>query len=265
MSLRVTILGCGNSSGVPGIGNYWGACDPAEPKNLRMRASIAVQSETTSLVIDTGPDFRHQMNRAAIETLDAVLYTHGHADHVAGIDDLRAFHFRSKTLVPIHANGETLEMLKARVPYLFQGGDHAIYPPILEPHEIAARDFGRALKIGDISFLSFEQDHGSCHSVGYRFGDFAYCVDMHRLDERALEILRGVKIWIVDGAAYKDESNPVHAHLTRLYAYQEQIQAQKVYVTSLSLAMDYRKLMEELPAGFFPAYDGLSFDGLSSA
>ena len=193
MKAQVTILGCGNSSGVPAVGNYWGACDPDEPKNTRTRCSIAVQSDKTTIVIDTGPDFRHQINRENISKLTAVFYTHAHSDHVAGIDDLRVFRFRNKALVPIYANKETLQTLGMRVPYLIDGGDHTLYPPVLEPNEITPAMFGRSMAIGDIEFTPFEQDHGTVMTLGYRFGDFGYSVDIHKLDDRAVETLQGVK------------------------------------------------------------------------
>ncbi len=257
-TLDITILGCGNSTGVPAIGNFWGACDPNEPKNTRTRSSILVQSKATTLIVDTGPDFRQQLNRANINNIDAVLYTHHHSDHTTGIDELRVLKFRNKKdYIPIYANYETLKDLKKRYEYAFNGGNHAIYPPIIQPNKITPDRFGRAMQIGDIDIIPFEQDHGSCTSIGYRFGDTAYSVDILTLDDTAIQTLTGIKTWIVDCAAYKDDDNAVHAGLNKIYALNDKIKAENVYLTSLSLAADYKTLCDELKDGYKPCYDGL--------
>lgn len=257
-TLKITVLGCGNSTGVPSIGNNWGACDPENPKNRRTRCSLAVRSETTTIIIDTGPEFREQINRENIPRIDAVLYTHAHSDHVNGIDELRIIKSRNKKLVPVYANTETLENLRERFDYMFQGGNHELYPPILDPHELSGAGIEEETTCGDIRFIPFEQDHGTCASIGYRFGDFAYSVDVWTLNDRAVEILRGIRTWIVDGAAYKQAENPVHANFETIFRLNEKIGAQNVYISSLSLAMDYETLQRELPEGYAPAYDGLS-------
>lgn len=258
---KITVLGCGNAAGTPSIGNFWGDCDPNEPKNRRLRASIAVQSEATTIIVDTGPDFRHQLNRAAINDLDAVLYTHSHSDHVSGLDDLRFFFFRhDRTSIPIYANNETLEALLKRYDYVFLGGQGAsepLYPPILRKNEIKNGDLGQKMRIGDIEFTPFAQDHTTCVSLGFRFGDFAYSTDMHRLDNAAIETLKGVKTWLVDGAAYHRMDNSVHASFDDVFKLNEIIGAQQVYFTHMSSFMDYRTMCNELPNGYKPAYDGL--------
>jgi phosphoribosyl 1,2-cyclic phosphate phosphodiesterase len=258
MKSLVTILGCGNSTGIPAIGNYWGKCDPAEPKNRRLRSSILVRSGNTAIVVDTGPDFREQLNRANIETVDAALYSHAHGDHVHGIDDLRPIRHRRGALVPVYGNRATLEELQSRFHYMFAGGNHALYPPVLEAKPFKTADFGAEQVIGELRFVPFEQDHGTCVSIGYRFGDIAYSPDFVRLDDKAVEILRGVRIWIADCAAYKDTQNAVHANLETIFSLREKIGAHEVYLTSLSLAMDYRALEKELRNGVKPAFDGLS-------
>lgn len=257
MSLKVTILGCGNSSGVPAIGNYWGKCDPKEPRNKRSRSSILVQSDKTALVVDTGPDFREQINTTGITTIDGVLYTHPHGDHVHGIDDLRMIMRKNKSQVPCYGNKKTLDDLKKRFDYLFQGGGHVLYPPVIKPLELNKNHFGKVQQSGDIPFIPFEQDHGTCTSIGYRFGDIAYSVDMKTLYQSAIDTLSGIKIWIVDAAGYKSDDNPVHASLNDIYRLNEKIGAETVYLTSLSLGMDYKTLREELPNGYAAAYDGL--------
>jgi phosphoribosyl 1,2-cyclic phosphate phosphodiesterase len=254
---KVTVLGCGNSTGVPAIGNHWGKCDPNEPRNNRMRCSLAVQTERTTLIIDTGPDFRTQLTRENISRLDGVFYTHAHSDHVNGIDELRIMRFRNNALIPIYADQTTMDDLKIRFDYMFTGGNMDLYPPIVEPNIIKPADFGKKRTFGDIAFIPFEQDHGSCKSVGYRFGDFAYSVDIFNLEKPAIDTLKGIKTWIVDAAAYTQENNAVHANLETIYRLNKQIDAQQVYITSLTLSMDYKTLLGDLREGYAPAYDGL--------
>lgn len=252
----LTILGCGNSTGVPSIGNYWGACDPAEPKNRRSRCSAIVESDDTTIIIDTGPDFREQFNKTQKQTLDAVFYSHQHGDHVNGIDDLRGLVFRRKSKMPVYGNAETITDLQARFPYMFDGGALAeLYPPLLEPHVL--RDFGMPHRVKSLSFIPFVQDHRTCQTVGYRFGDLAYSVDVFDLDAQAVAALQGVKTWIVDGAAYQSDEPSVHANLKTIMRLNESIGAARVVLTSLSLGMDYQTLKKDLPRGYEPAYDGL--------
>jgi phosphoribosyl 1,2-cyclic phosphate phosphodiesterase len=261
MSMKITILGCGNSSGVPSVGNFWGACDEYEPKNRRARCSIAVQSDNTTLIVDTGGDFRHQMNQFSINKIDAVLYTHPHSDHCHGIDDLRGFFFRhGRKAIDVYGSAETLADISKRFDYLFDGGNNEeFYPPMVTAHIFPESIYGHKQCIGDIDFIPYKIDHGTCTVTGYRFGDFAYSVDMKTMDAAALEIIRGAKIWVVDGAAYKNPDNLVHANLETIYAYNRVIGAKEVYISSLSTLMDYQTLKDELPPGFYPAYDGLSF------
>lgn len=257
MKATLTILGCGNSSGVPAIGNYWGACDPREPKNLRTRSSIAVQTETSCVVVDTGPDFRAQMNREDIRFLNAALFSHAHSDHVHGIDDLRGFYFRNeRTPVPVYGSRETFAELEDRFHYVFKGGNIDLYPPILDMRSFQDADYGRTHVVGDIAFVPFQMDHGTCVATGFRFGNVGYCVDFHTLDERALEALRGIDIWIADCAGY-NAPNKVHANFETIFRLNETIQARQVYLSSLSLLMDYKTLTDELPERYAPAYDGM--------
>ena len=261
MNLKFTLLGCGNSSGVPAVGNYWGDCDPNEPKNRRFRCSLAVQSPETTLVIDTGADFRHQMNAFNIQSLDGVFYTHQHSDHCHGIDDLRSFFFRNdKVAIPCYGNESTLNELSQRFDYLFKGGNNQrYYPPIVKPCLLETHQFGVENQFNDITFIPFEMDHGTCTALGYRFKNLSYCVDMKTISEKSLQIIKGSDIWIVDGAGYHNPDNAVHANLQTLYEYNKIIGAKEVYITCLSSLMDYDTLRGELPDGFFPAYDGLTF------
>lgn len=256
MKAKVTVLGCGNSTGVPAIGNYWGKCDPDEPKNRRSRCSILVETDNTKIVVDTGPDFRDQLNRTNVTLLDAVLFTHHHSDHVNGLDELRANTFRRKQLTNIYGNRETIEDLRRRWDHMFNGGTIDLYPPLLEPHVIGAN---QALQIGDITATAHELDHTTCKPLGYRFGDFAYSVDMVRMEAPAIENLKGIKTWMVDAAGYKKNDHIVHASLNDIYRLNEQIGAEQVILTSLSLDMDYKTLIAELPKGYIPAHDMMEF------
>lgn len=260
MKGKLTILGSGNSSGVPAIFNDWGACDPAEPKNRRRRACAVVEVAGSCLVIDTGPDFREQANGHNLSRVDAVFYTHMHADHVNGIEELRYVAARSGRRVDVYGNSETLNDLQTRFSYMFAGSPDGLYLPALQPHMILESRYGKPMAIAGIPCTPFEQDHGTCMSLGLRIGDIAYSTDMVNLDDAAVETLRGVRSWIVDGAGYKFESPLVHASLERIYDLARRIGAGQVFVTSLSRAMDYETLCRELPQGFAPAWDGLSVD-----
>lgn len=261
---KLTILGCGNSPGTPTICNNWGVCDPAEPRNRRLRASLAVQAEDTTLIIDTGPDFRYQINRTDIARIDAILYTHAHSDHVNGIDELRILRLQEKRLFPIYGNEETLATLRTRFAYLFDELEKGVYPKVLDPHVIPCEAYGAPMAIGAIRFTPYDQDHGTCRSLGYRFGDAAYTTDMLDLPPESIETLRGIKTWIVDGCAYHTQENRVHATLEKIYAFNETIGATRVIITHLSGQMDYRALCAELPRGYEPAYDGLVLEAFDS-
>ncbi len=202
MSLKFTILGCGNSSGTPSVGNFWGACDPNEPKNRRNRACLAVQSDETTVIIDTGADFRHQMNDFNINLLDGVFYTHHHSDHCHGIDDLRPMFFANdRKSIPCFGHKESFDEIIDKFRYLFHGGNNErYYPPMLDAHIFDDEQYGQKQNFKDIEFIPFEMNHGSCASVGYRFGSLSYCVDMKSLDQAALDVLKGTDTWIVDGA-----------------------------------------------------------------
>jgi len=258
MKAEFILMGCSVSSGVPAIGNDWGACDPAEPKNRRNRPCVVVRSAKTTLIIDTGPDFRAQMNELQIRDMDAVLYSHAHSDHIMGIDELRIVKLRSRKLVDIYGNGATINELKQRFDYLFQ--DHpeiSIYPKVVNPHVIGPDAFGKPMTIGDITFTPFNQDHGDMDCLGYRFGNMAYSPDMLNLDDAAVETLQGIDTWIADGAGFHREDHETHAPLSRIYALNERIKARKVYICGLSKFMDYKALKDELPPNFEPAWDGL--------
>lgn len=252
--VRVRILGCGTSAGVPNIAFGWGACDSGNPKNNRKRASILVQSVTTNLLIDTSPDCRQQLIDANIKKIDAVLYTHTHADHCHGIDDLRWVCVAQGAAIPIYSNAESIAELQDRFGYVFTPLDDRaggfFYKPVLEANVISA-----PFAVGDLQITSFIQDHGKSETLGYRIGNFAYSTDVVELDELAFKALEGVEIWVVDALQYKAHST--HAHVDKAVQWIERVKCKKAYLTHMSQFLDYETLKSELPPHIEPAYDGL--------
>ena len=252
--MRVTILGCGSSNGVPTITGNWGVCDPKNPKNRRRRPSILLEKNGFNLLIDTSTDLREQLLDAKCKQIDAVLYTHEHADHVMGIDDLRAVRRQMKRDIEVFAASEVIESLKTRFGYLFSGIQNPkdLYRPIFNPNEIVNPNF----QVGPFSVKAFSQDHGICSSLGFKFGPFAYSTDVVRLSEASLEALEGTKIWIVD-CLRDGKEHPTHANLKTTLKWIERINPQKTYTTHMNTETDYEILNSKLPKNIEPAYDGL--------
>ena len=248
--MRVTILGCGTAGGIPRVGNDWGRCDPNEPRNRRRRASILVEQEGTRLLVDSSPDLREQALMAGFDRLDAVLYTHDHADHVHGIDDLRFFVIRSRKRIDIYADRPTLESLTRRFAYVFKDETGGAYPAILNPHLIDG-----PFRLGPIPVVPFPQDHGTTTTLGFRFGPIAYTTDAVNLCPEAFAALAGVEVWIVD--ALRDTPHPTHAHLDRTLEWIERVKPERAILTHMNYELDYRSLVDSLPTGVEPGYDGL--------
>jgi phosphoribosyl 1,2-cyclic phosphate phosphodiesterase len=251
MTARITVLGSGNSSGVPMSNGWWGDCDPSEPRNRRRRSSILIERDDTVVLVDVGPDFRDQALAAGIKRLDAVIFTHAHADHTQGIDDLRAFVEYGGKPLPIYAYPEILEQLKLRFSYMFGGARAGYYDkPFLDPREAPS-----SLRIGALDFTLFEQDHAVCRTIGVRVGNFAYSTDVKALPEAAFAALRGIDTWLV--AAVRRAPHIAHAHLDLIVEWIERIGPRRAFLTHLNQSMDYRMLVSSLPAGIEPAYDGM--------
>ena len=250
--MRVTILGCGGSGGVPLIGGDWGACDPTEPRNRRTRVSILVEDDQTALVVDTSPDFRQQMLAANVGRLDAVLYTHAHADHVHGIDDLRAINRLTKAPVPAYGMQESLDQIRGRFGYIFKPLEpgSTYYRPVVE-----ARAVDGPFTVGTIPVVPFRQDHGYSTTLGFRFGPLAYSTDVVRLDEAAFAALAGVSVWIVD--CFRQEPHPTHSHLEQTLNWISAVKPRRAILTHMGEQLDYASLRARLPAGVEPGYDGL--------
>jgi phosphoribosyl 1,2-cyclic phosphate phosphodiesterase len=254
--MRVTILGCGASGGVPIATGSWGACNPLNPRNYRTRASIAVATSETTLLVDTSPDLREQCLREGIQKIDGVLYTHDHADHTHGIDDLKPFWYgHDKIPIDVYGNQETIAFLRARFGYAFpqRNPTPEIYRPFAMPHVIDG-----PFMIGDIPISPFVQDHGYSTSMGYRFDKVAYSTDVVALDEKAFAVLEGIETWIVDCIAL--DQRPSHSHLAQTLAWIERVKPRQAYLTHMSSLLDYDALLSMLPKGVEPAYDGLVID-----
>ena|SRR3990167_5776738 len=250
--MRVKILGCGASGGVPLITGEWGVCDPLNPKNRRSRASIAVEKMNTTLIVDTSPDLREQCLTADIQNINGVVYTHDHADHVHGIDDLRPFLYHNKIPIPVYGNMKTINVLKSRFAYAFPHGKE--FPPIYRPF-VTDHILEGPFQLGDITITPFAQDHGYSTSTGYRFEKVAYSTDVVRLDEEAFKTLEGIEIWIVDCIAM--DPRPTHSHLAQTLEWIERVKPRQAYLTHMSHHLDYDKLLTLLPKEVEPAYDGL--------
>ncbi len=253
--MKVTLLGSGTSSGVPRIGNDWGACDPDEPRNRRRRVSILVEHQGAAILVDTSPDFREQMLSAGIDRLDAVLFTHDHADHTHGIDDLRQVFHAMRRPVDCYAHPATWARLRARFDYVFEGRDG--YPPTCNAHDMPDR-----LVIGGVEISWFPQIHGDIKSSGYRFdaggAALAYSTDINDLTVEATTALEGLDLWIVD--ALRRTPHPTHTHLDRTLGWIARFRPARAVLTHMDQSMDYATLRAELPAGVEPGYDMLSLE-----
>lgn len=266
-TLRLSLLGTGSSGGVPRIDGDWGACDSAEPRNRRTRCSLLAQlwsgepgdpDAATTVLIDTSPDLREQALAVGLRRLDAVLYSHDHADQSHGIDDLRAFALSTRTRIPVWMDGATRTTLTQRFSYCFQGGRG--YPPILEDCGVLRPGIVMGVDGpgGRLEALPLDQEHGTVRSLGFRFGPVAYTNDVRDFPEASLQALEGLEVWVAD--ALRFTPHPSHAHLDRVLEWRDRLRPRLTVLTNLHIDMDYRSLLQSLPEGVIPGYDGLAFD-----
>jgi phosphoribosyl 1,2-cyclic phosphate phosphodiesterase len=261
--LRLTILGCGSSGGVPrlspdGSGD-WGACDPDNPKNRRQRCSLLVEKidggAVTRVLIDTSPDMRAQLLGAGVGQLDGVIYTHSHADHVHGLDDLRQVVYNTRKRLPVWADAPTSEALRARFAYAFIQEAGSPYPAILDLNLIDG-DFCVDGAGGPIAFTPFSVNHGSIDALGFRMGNAAYLPDVLTIPDAVWAQLQGLDLWILD--ALRPAPHPSHAHLALSLEWIARAAPARAVLTNMHLEMDYASLCAQLPSHIRPAYDGLT-------
>lgn len=257
--LSFTILGCGSSGGVPRLGGHWGECDPANPKNTRRRCSLLVTRENedgaTRVLIDTGPDMRAQLLDAGVGTLDAVVYTHSHADHVHGLDDLRQVVFNMKTRLDVWADGATQNDLFSRFGYAFVQPDGSPYPPILQMHTIKG-DITVAGAGGTITLTPFKVEHGSIDALGFRVAGVAYLPDVSRIYDDALPLLEGLDCWIID--ALRRAPHPTHFNLAQSLDWIARMAPKQAVLTNMHNDLDYAMVDAETPDHITPAFDGMT-------
>ncbi len=256
--LRLTILGCGSSGGVPRLGGHWGDCDPENSKNQRRRCSLLVERDgpdgTTSVLIDTSPDMRSQLLDTGTGRLDGVVYTHSHADHMNGIDDLRMIVFNMKTRVPVWADGDTQNDLLSRFGYAFVQPEGSPYPPILDlktingPFEIPGPG-------GTISLRPFRVNHGSIDALGFRMGNIVYLPDVAELYDESMTELANLDCLIID--ALRRSPHPTHAHLEKTLEWIDQLKPKRAVLTNMHIDLDYATVDAETPDHITPAYDGM--------
>jgi phosphoribosyl 1,2-cyclic phosphate phosphodiesterase len=250
--VKVRILGCGTSTGVPKIGNEWGNCDPDEPRNYRLRTSILVESAGERMLVDCGPDLRVQLLGARVNRLDGVIVTHAHGDHCHGIDELRPVSQVIDRPVPLHARGEVIEELERRFGYAFARSE--FYRPIAE-----ARELGAELNFGQVRTSFVDQPHGGASSLGMRFDEerysVSYAIDFSALTPDMAMLYEDSDVWIADCLTRRP--HPTHAHLDAVLGWATELRVGQLYLVHMGNGLDYRSLVAELPDWAAPAYDGL--------
>ncbi|MEQ1944559.1 MBL fold metallo-hydrolase [Mesorhizobium sp. VNQ89] len=262
--LRLTILGCGSSPGVPRITGDWGNCDPNDPRNRRTRTAamverVAPDGRVTRVVIDTGPDFRAQMVAAGVKRLDAVVYTHPHADHIHGIDDLRGYWLEQRNLIDVHADAPTLARLKQAFSYCFETPPGGSYPPIVRGHLI---DTPAAFTVegegGPLTFEPLPHVHGDIMSLGFRVGRLAYCPDVSDFPAATVERLGRLDVLVIDALQYN--THPSHFSLGQALGWIERLTPGRAVLTHMHTPLDYAAVSAETPDHVEPAYDGMTIE-----
>ena len=250
---KVIILGAGGSAGVPTALNFWGQCDPENPKNRRTRASIYIEINKLKILIDTSPDLRHQMLTQGIEDLNAVFFTHAHADHTHGIDELKSiFYKHNNQKIPIYGSSETLIDLKRRFDYMFHESEDSPYRALLEPYEIEGQ-----FSVQGIEFTCFPQIHGNnVISTGFRIQNIAYCTDFYDLPPETIDQLQGLDVLIIDCLSLK--TPPTHLNLNQSLQWISKLKPKRAILTHMGPTLDYETVRQMVPGHVEPGYDGLT-------
>lgn len=257
--MRVTVLGCGTSSGVPVIGCRCPVCLSGDPRNRRRRCAVLIEADATRVLVDTPPDLRCQCLDAGVDRVDAIFYTHAHADHVNGIDDVRALNHVMDRPIDAYGDEAVLARIRERFAYAFQAPDpgKGWWRPCLNPIAVEG-----PFAVGDLTIQPVEQRHGRSPSWGVRVGAFAYSPDVSHFPDGALDALRGIDVWVVD--CLRERPHPTHAHLERTLAWLEAIRPARAVLTHMNHEMDYTDLKRRLPAGVEPAFDGMVLEVASA-
>lgn len=264
MTMRFTILGCGSSGGVPRVGQGWGDCDPNNPKNRRRRCSLLVErisaAGKTAVLVDTGPDLREQLLGANITKLDGVLYTHDHADHTHGIDDVRPLVIAQGKRIDVYLDEQTSRIMNARFGYCFHTPEGSEYPPIVNEHRISA---GQSVTItgegGPVEALPILHQHGrNVTALGFRFGNLVYSPDVNGFPAESLQALQNLDVWLLDALRYR--RHPSHFSVEEALEWISRLKPKRGVLTNLHSDIDFEKLRVSLPAGVEPAYDGMQIE-----
>jgi phosphoribosyl 1,2-cyclic phosphate phosphodiesterase len=256
--MKVTILGCGGSGGVPLIGCKCPVCTSSDSRNKRTRVSIVVAEGDTCILVDTSPDLRQQFLANGLSKVDAVFLTHSHADHLHGIDDLRSVNFHRNAPLDIWSDKQTLSEATRRFGYAFNPPRHVDgvwYAPSLRPREMTG-----PVTIGPVTVVPFHQEHGGDRdpTLGLRFGKFAYSTDVKVMPEEAFAVLAGVEVWVVD--CLQERVNIAHSDLAQTLAWIDRLKPKRAILTHMNHTVDYATWKARLPAGVEPAYDGMTIE-----
>lgn len=259
MTITLRILGCGSSGGVPRLGGHWGACDPNNTKNNRKRCSLLITRTTlsgaTRVLIDTSPDLRQQLLDADVGELDGLIYTHAHADHVHGLDDIRMIVYNMRQRLQVWADSNTGNQLLARFGYAFVQPKGSNYPPICDLNTIKGNVTIEGAG-GPITFIPFEVEHGNIDALGFRINNAVYLPDVSDIPEDVWPLLENLDLWIVD--ALRREPHPTHAHLAKTLDWINSVQPKQAVLTNMHIDLDYATLAAETADNIQPAYDGLT-------
>lgn len=246
--MKITILGCGSSGGVPLITGDWGVCDSHNTYNRRRRVSVLIQHQDKNILIDTSPDLRQQLLDAHVTHIDAVIYTHGHADHIFGLHELR--YYKKNAPIPVYGDAETLRILKRSFDYAFKAND-PLYEPFVTDHTFEATPF----TVQGIEVTPFPQDHVTATSWGFRIGNFAYSTDFKTIPNSSLDMLKDLDLWIVDCLRF--DEHPTHSHFEATRDLIRMIQPKRAILTHMNHHMDYDVVLSACDEGTEPAHDGM--------
>jgi phosphoribosyl 1,2-cyclic phosphate phosphodiesterase len=252
--MKITVLGSGTSSGVPLIGCDCPVCTSADPRDQRLRPAVAVTFEGRCVLIDTPPDFRTQALRANLDRVDAVLYTHSHADHIMGLDDLRPFNFKHRSRIPIYGAADTLDTIRRVFQYIFDEHSHVTFVPQVDAMVLN----GKPVDLFGQQFLPIPVIHGKAQIYGYRFGNAAYLTDHSEIPPESMAMLEGLDVLFLD--ALRHHPHPTHSTVAKSIETVRALTPKRAYFTHIGHDLAHAATDAELPAGIHLAYDGLEID-----